>query len=83
MQGRGQRRPAVKKRCGWFSARPRFHPRARRQGVLGERRIVGAEEEASKLFLCGEEDRVAVYQLARPGQSINVKNQDGDVEFSG
>ena len=31
----------------------------------------------------GEEDRVAVYQLARPGHTINVKNQDGDVEFSG
>jgi hypothetical protein len=51
--------------------------------VLGEGRIVGAEEEGDKLFLYGEEDRAAVYQLARPGPSITLKNQDGDVEFSG
>jgi hypothetical protein len=51
--------------------------------ILGEGRIVRAEEEGDKLFLYGEEDRVAVCQLARPGPSITVKNQDGDVEFSG
>jgi hypothetical protein len=51
--------------------------------VLGEGRIVGVEEDGDKLFLYGEEDRVAVYQLARPGSSITVKNQHGDVEFSG
>jgi hypothetical protein len=51
--------------------------------VLGEGRIVGAEEDGDKLFLYGEEDRVAVYQLARPGSSITVKNQHGEVEFSG
>jgi hypothetical protein len=51
--------------------------------VLGEGRIVRAEEDGDKLLLYGEEDRVAVYQLARPGSSITVKNQGGDVEFSG
>jgi hypothetical protein len=51
--------------------------------VLGEGRIVGVEEDGDKLFVYGEEDRVAVYQLARPGSSITVKNQHGDVEFSG
>jgi len=51
--------------------------------VLGEGRIVEVAEDGDKLFLYGEEDRVAVYQLSRPGPSITVKNQGGEVEFSG
>ena len=51
--------------------------------VLGEGRIVGVAEDGDKLFLYGEEDRVAVYQLARPGPSVTVKKQGGDIEFSG
>jgi hypothetical protein len=81
MQGRVQRRPAVKESV-WlvFSSLPSSRAMP---GGLGERRIVGAEEEGDKLFFYGEEDRLAVYQPAKPGQSITVKNQDRDVEFSG
>jgi hypothetical protein len=51
--------------------------------VLGEGRIVGVAEGGDKLFLYGEEDRVAMFTLAAPGSSVTVKSQGGDVEFSG
>ena len=51
--------------------------------MLGEGRIEGVGEDGSDLTLFGEGDRAAVLRLAVPGSSIVVRNQNGEVEYSG
>jgi hypothetical protein len=50
---------------------------------LGEGRIESVGEGAAGLNLVGEDGSIATLRLAEPGSSITVKDESGQVEYTG
>jgi hypothetical protein len=51
--------------------------------MLGEGRIVSVGESGAGLNLVGEDGSTATLRLAEPGSSITVKDENGQVEYTG
>jgi len=51
--------------------------------MLGERRIESLGEDEAGLNLVGEDRCIATLRLAEPGSSITVKDENGQVEYTG
>jgi hypothetical protein len=51
--------------------------------MLGEGKIESASEDGGRLTLVGEDGRTATLHLERPGSSVTVRDQHGQIEYSG
>jgi hypothetical protein len=51
--------------------------------MLGEGRIESVGEGGAGLNLVGEDGSTATLRLAEPGSSITVKDENGQVEYTG
>jgi hypothetical protein len=51
--------------------------------MLGEGRIESVGEGEAGLNLVGEDGCIATLRLAEPGSSITVKDENGQVEYTG
>jgi hypothetical protein len=52
-------------------------------GLLDEGKIESMGEDGAELTLVGEDSRAATLRLAEPGSSITVKDQSGQIEYTG
>ena len=51
--------------------------------LLGEGKIESAGDGGAELNLVGEDGCIATLRLAEPGSSITVKDENGQVEYTG
>jgi hypothetical protein len=53
------------------------------ENMLGEGKIESAAEEGAELTLMGEDGRIAILRLSKPGSSVTVLDKKDRIEYAG